>query len=188
MDSDLRRILVVCTANICRSPMFEGLLRRDLGARGSLIEVESAGLLDRDEPADPEAVSTMAERGVDISGHRSRAVARLDLDGFDLILTMGREHLREIVIDQPELFPVTFTVKSFARALSAPRDRADRSGARDRIRSMSQGRSPSTMLGESPEDDVDDPYRLGRAAFEATATELSELSLRISSGLRAIGA
>jgi protein-tyrosine phosphatase len=168
--------------------MFAGLLARDLAAIGSPFEVHSAGLLEWDEPVDPAAVAAMVAHGVDISGHRSRPVMSLDLSGFDLILTMTREHVREVVIGDPGLFPITFTAKSFARALGEPRSGALPADIRGRIRTLSEGRSPSTLLGQSPDDDVDDPYQLGQQAFDATSTELAELSSRISLGLRSLSA
>lgn len=180
------QILVVCTANICRSPMFAGLLRRDLTAISAPFEVSSAGLLDWDQPADPAAVMAMAGHAVDISEHRSRPVRSLDLSSYGLILTMTREHLREIVIDEPELFPVTFTAKSFARAFGAPREDDLPSGISARIRALGSGRSSSAMLGESPEDDVADPYQRGQQEFDATAAELAELSRVISLGLHSL--
>ena len=174
---------MVCTANICRSPMFEGFLRRDLGTQGSRTRVESAGLLDWDQPADPAAVTAMVAHGVDISAHRSRPLTQVDLEEVDLILTMTREHVREVVITHPDLLAITFTVKSFARVLGEPRRQALPSDIGGRIRALSEGRSPSTMLGRSSDDDVDDPYRLGQRAFDATAMELAELSQRIVAGL-----
>jgi protein-tyrosine phosphatase len=183
---DSTQILVVCTANICRSPMFGALLGRDLAAIGAPFEVSSGGLLEWDEPADPSAVAVLAGHGLDISDHRSRPLATLDMPSFGLILTMTREHLREIVIDEPELFPVTFTAKAFARALDISHDGELPEGISARIRALSAGRPTSSMLGQSTEDDVADPYRLGQQEFEATAAELADLSRRISLGLHAL--
>jgi protein-tyrosine-phosphatase len=108
------------------------------------------------------------------------------MSSFGLILTMTREHLREIVIDEPELFPVTFTAKAFARALDISHDGELPEGISARIRALSAGRPTSSMLGQSTEDDVADPYRLGQQEFEATAAELADLSRRISLGLHAL--
>ena len=187
MESSTRlQILVVCTANICRSPMFGALLGRDLAAIGAPFEVSSAGLLDWDQPADPSAVLAMAGHAIDISEHRSQPVASLDLSSNGLILTRTREHLREIVIDEPELFPDTFTAKAFARALGTPREDELPAGISARIRALSVGRPTSSMLGQSDEDDVADPYRLGQQEFDTTAAELAELSRVISLGLHSL--
>ena len=92
----IQRILVVCTGNICRSPMGEGLLREAIGtdphlsARG--IEVRSAGTHGWEAaPASALAIEVMRDRGVDISGHRSQPVVEELVAWADLILTMTAE-------------------------------------------------------------------------------------------------
>ncbi len=61
---------MVCTGNICRSPMAEGLLRHRLAA-DSPTKVASAGVGALiSHPADPIAVDLMSARGIDISAHR----------------------------------------------------------------------------------------------------------------------
>lgn len=86
MAPSLRRVLVVCLGNTCRSPMAEGFLRELLGPGTS---VESAGA-ETEEGLAPtkDAVLVMRELGLDISGHRSREVPQLDLRNFDLIIAM----------------------------------------------------------------------------------------------------
>lgn len=79
-----KRVLILCTGNSCRSQMAEGLWR-SLG--GADWEVHSAG----SRPAGyvhPRAVQVMAERGIDISTHRSKAIAELAGLAFDLVITV----------------------------------------------------------------------------------------------------
>ena len=95
------RILFVCLGNICRSPMAEGLFRRELERRGidHLVEVDSAGTGDWHvgEPPDPRARRAIARRGVDISHLRGRQVRPRDLDDFDLILAMDAENYSDLL-------------------------------------------------------------------------------------------
>ena len=86
-------ILFVCTANICRSPMAEGLGRAYAARRGWLIEFGSAGVMGLEgHPAEPRAVRVMAEIGIDISGHRSRGVTAELVEQADHILVMELHH------------------------------------------------------------------------------------------------
>jgi protein-tyrosine phosphatase len=92
----MRRVLFVCTGNICRSPTAEGVFR-------SLVE--RAGLADRigadsagthgyhvGEPPDPRTRAAASARGYDLSGLRARRIAREDFGRFDLVLAMDRDH------------------------------------------------------------------------------------------------
>ncbi len=88
-------IMVVCTGNICRSPMVEGLLRKRLDEAGlQHITVSSSGTAgwENHPPMDP-AVQASAEIGVDISGLRSCPIEQGMVESADLILTMGRNHI-----------------------------------------------------------------------------------------------
>jgi protein-tyrosine phosphatase len=88
VNSGLQGLLVVCTGNVCRSPMAEHMLRARLGAIGGGIAASAGISAWAGDPAEPEAVQVMQERGYDLSLHRAR---RFDLDlarGFDLILVM----------------------------------------------------------------------------------------------------
>ncbi len=95
------RILFVCLGNICRSPMAEGLFRREIERRGleGLVEVDSAGTgsWHIGEPPDERAQRAIARRGVDISHLRGRQVKRPDLEAFDLILAMDRENYADLL-------------------------------------------------------------------------------------------
>jgi len=81
--NDKKRVLILCTGNSARSQMAEGLLRHDAGER---FEVESAGT--RPSSVRPEAIASMRELGIDISGHRSKSVEDLEGRKFDLIITV----------------------------------------------------------------------------------------------------
>jgi arsenate reductase len=77
------KLLVLCTGNSARSQMAEGLFRRRVGDR---FEVYSAGV--DPKPVRPEAVAVMAEAGIDISEHRSKAVDELPAGEFAYVITV----------------------------------------------------------------------------------------------------
>jgi protein-tyrosine phosphatase len=92
----IRHILVVCVGNICRSPMAEALLRRELRGQDG-ITVESAGLGALvGHAASGHSVELMAEAGIDISAHRARQIHPDMVRAADLVLVMEAGHKRAI--------------------------------------------------------------------------------------------
>jgi protein-tyrosine phosphatase len=93
------KILLVCLGNICRSPMAEGILRHMARARDLDWTIDSAGTSGHHagEAPDRRAQQAMAQRGMDISGLRSRPVRPADLDAFDLLLAMDRSNLEDLM-------------------------------------------------------------------------------------------
>jgi len=89
-------ILVVCTGNICRSPMAEGLLKHALaGQTGPLqkLKVLSAGVAARPgEPISENSVVALKKAGIDISGQHSRALTQDLLDGALVVFGMTESH------------------------------------------------------------------------------------------------
>jgi protein-tyrosine phosphatase len=81
-----RRVLFVCAGNTCRSPMAAAMAQELLGVA---VHVESAGTsADDGASATKDAVRAMKERGLDISGHRSRSFSALNLRDFDLLVAL----------------------------------------------------------------------------------------------------
>ena len=93
-----RNILLLCTGNICRSPMAEGLLR-DLLPRH---EIFSAGLCTMEgTPADQLALELMWQSGIDISEHRSRNIASWMMREADHVFTMDSAQTQFVIRRYP---------------------------------------------------------------------------------------
>ena len=113
--SRLKKVLVVCTGNTCRSPMAEGWLNHKLAGKGWVAE--SAGVAAwGGDPASPEAVEVMREIGIDISAHRNRPLTRALVNEAAIILAMTDGHRREIERRFPEAAAKIRLVKSFGAA------------------------------------------------------------------------
>lgn len=175
-------ILVVCTANICRSPMFEGILARDLAAIGVDARVGSVGIMSQGEPPTAEATQVLLRRGIDISAHRSRIIDRALITDADLVLGMTREHVRIAAVEFPTSYRRTFTVKELVRR-SVEWGPPVRETLPIWLARISAGRTVHDHLGMSAMDDVADPYGQALAAFERTADELSQLSMSVAAFL-----
>ncbi|MDW6233199.1 protein-tyrosine-phosphatase Etp [Escherichia coli] len=91
-------ILVVCTGNICRSPIGERLLRKRLPG----VKVKSAGVHGLvKHPAD--AADVAANHGVSLEGHAGRKLTAEMARNYDLILAMESEHIAQVTAIAPEV-------------------------------------------------------------------------------------
>jgi protein-tyrosine phosphatase len=85
----MKHILVLCVGNICRSPLAEVLLKRELPEKN----IWSAGLGALvGNPADPLSVEVGVTHGLDLSGHRAQQVVTWMCQSAELILVMERGH------------------------------------------------------------------------------------------------
>jgi protein-tyrosine phosphatase len=96
----MKKILFVCTGNICRSPTAEGVLRARTHSAGisSQFTIDSAGThaYHIGEPPDPRSIAVAKKRDIDISGLRARKVLPKDFTEFDLILGLDYEHVTHL--------------------------------------------------------------------------------------------
>jgi protein-tyrosine phosphatase len=149
----MRRLLFVCTANVCRSPMAEAIFNALATDRSLPCRAESAGVAALEgEPITTNARTALAEIGFYADGHRARQVSEKMLKEADLVLTMTSQHaarLRGCLGDQPHKI---FTLPGYATVVSS-------------------------------EESIPDPYGLTMFAYRACVRQLFEYIERIVNDL-----
>ncbi len=93
----MEKVLFVCTANICRSPMAEALFNALAEDKGLGVRARSAGVAAlKGEPIAPNAREALEEVGVYPKDHRARQVSAGMLEEADLVLAMTPRHVAEL--------------------------------------------------------------------------------------------
>lgn len=166
-------ILTLCTGNICRSPMAEVLLTAAAGPRGAAPTVASAGFVTEGQPAEPHAVRVMADRGLDLSGHRSRRLTAEMVAEADLLLGMTAEHVREVVALDRTAFGRSFTLRELHQRGEAlgPVVGGDVEAWLDAV---GEGREPMDLLRAGEGYDIADPMGRSLRRFRAAAEAIEE--------------
>ena len=109
----MKTVLVICTGNICRSPMAEGLFRSALAGRGDFKAV-SAGLSAPDgQPPSAHSVRALKELGIDISGLRSQALTAAMVKEADFIFGMTHTHADNLMMLYPQAAEKIFLLREF---------------------------------------------------------------------------
>jgi protein-tyrosine phosphatase len=175
-----RHLLVVCTANVCRSPVAEHLLRQRLADRcdgdGESWVVHSAGIGRYRMEVDAQTRRAVAPFGVDLSGHRPRVLdaATVVTEGANLVLTMTREHLRTVAALVPQAWPRTFTLKELARRSGATGPPRPGESVPAWLQRLSAGRKAGHLLQPDASDDVADPYGLSQRHYDVMVSEVRD--------------
>src|SRR5919108_5384639 len=113
----MKTILFVCTGNVCRSPMAEGLFRHAVKDRGD-FQVFSAGVGAIDgQPPSAYAVAVLKELGIDISKQRSRMLTADLVQMADYIFGMTHGHVDAINLLYPQAAEKTFLLREFDETL-----------------------------------------------------------------------
>lgn len=158
---DPRRVLLVCTANVCRSYMAQVAMTDRAHALGLDLAISSAGTRLTDHDVQAETITALADAGFATNGlHRPRPMtpAIVRDDGSDLVITMTRQHLREVVAMDRLAWPRSFTLREIVRRANTLRGPVD--GWQSWIESLGDGRTARDLAGNDPADDIDDPFGL----------------------------
>ena len=169
------RVLVVCTANQCRSPLGAAILARALADRGAAVSVSSAGTRAIDARATHGTLLAAHRHGLELSNHRSVALDPTQVNDADLILVMERRHVQEVALVDPGAFARTFTLKELVRRGSAAGPRAVDESVATWLARAGAGRTARDVLGRSTDDDVADPTVDPLTDHDALAAELCDL-------------
>jgi protein-tyrosine phosphatase len=176
MDERRFAILAVCTANICRSPMIEILLRDQLDP--ARFEVASAGVRGWDsKPMDSMAALELVRLGHSADAFRSHPIDSYLVDSADLILTATREHRSDVLALNPQALRRSFTLVEFASLTAV----VDGDGPAELVREAARRRSLA------PADvDIRDPYRRGPDVHRRTADDIATAVATIAERLNAL--
>jgi len=109
----MKTILFICTGNVCRSPMAEGIFRQVVHGRGN-YRVASAGLGAMEgQPPSAHAVDAVKELGIDISSQRSRMLTPSLVAQADYIFGMTHSHVDTVMLLYPHAAEKTFLLREF---------------------------------------------------------------------------
>ncbi|QSX09318.1 low molecular weight protein arginine phosphatase [Alkalibacter rhizosphaerae] len=142
----MKKVLLVCTGNTCRSSMAKGLLEHLLQEEKRIhaVEVDSAGTsVYFPEGANSNAIAVLKEWGIDISGHVAKQVDEYLIANADLVLTM--------TTSQKNMLQSTFP--GYAFKITTLKEQAQVAG----------------------HPDILDPYGASLAVYKKTAEELKEI-------------
>jgi protein-tyrosine phosphatase len=181
------RVLFVCTANICRSPMaqrlFEARLPDDVH-----IDAASAGIRALTGHAmDAPSATVLRELGGDPAGHVAVQLTPTLVDDAALILTATSEHRADILREQPGAMRHTYTLREFARLGAGVAHDPDRS-LRETVLQVAAQRGLG--VAEPGADEIGDPFGASLAVVRHCGQQISDAVdavLRVLGGQRGDG-
>ena len=111
-------ILFICTGNVCRSPMAEGLFRDLVEKNDADFAVKSAGVGAQDGQSPSEnSVRAMQDLGIDITSQRSQMLTAELAAEADMIIGMTQGHVEMVNLMHPQAADKTFMLREFDESL-----------------------------------------------------------------------
>lgn len=93
----MKKILMVCLGNICRSPLAEGILKSKLSSESFVVDSAGTAGYHVGELPDERSIEVARKYGIDITNQRSRKFTKADFDKFDMIFAMDQNNYADIV-------------------------------------------------------------------------------------------
>jgi protein-tyrosine phosphatase len=176
-------ILVVCTANVARSPLAHVMLAASVD-----VEVDSGGTQAREgDTAAVRSQELATARGLDLTAHRSKPVVPDAIEAADLVITMSERQRDHCGILVPGAGPKVFTLRELVRLLAASDDDAgtatttsttDLQAMAERAH-LARPSAPRSWRAEDVHDPIQDPW----PAWVQMGATLDELLTPVLAGL-----
>ena len=111
----MKKIMFICTGNICRSAMADGLMKKLVKDTGKDIEVYSCGVFaeDGDRPT-YNAIEVMERMDIDLRKHQATNIRNSNIKEMDIILCATQSHKNAVEQLYPELKRKIYTIKEYA--------------------------------------------------------------------------
>jgi protein-tyrosine phosphatase len=174
-------ILLVCRANLCRSPSAEVMLSRALAAGNVDASVSSAGLeVVEGQVAPDDFVEIALIRGIDLRAHRPTPFSRESAAGTDLVLAMTRGLLRTMVLSEPAIWPRSFTLLEVVRRGSSTTPPVEGESMAGWLGRVHAARDRAELTSLDPIDDLRDPMVDATESNEEMFGELERATRRLA--------
>lgn len=159
--------------------MAKALLRARMAAESCELRVASAGFLEPGLEPPVEVVDALSNKGVDLAGHRSRQVSAELVRAADLVVTMTRQHLIEVITTAPDAWEHCFTLVELVQRAESAGPRQSGEDVDTWVRRLHGWRTRASLLSLSLADDVADPMGGRPVDFERLADHLEDLIDRL---------
>ncbi|MFE4196042.1 low molecular weight phosphatase family protein [Paenarthrobacter sp. NPDC056912] len=165
---------MVCTGNICRSPLAEVVLQAGLDeASPGAFAVSSAGTYAHvGKQAQRGSRDIAAGLGTSLRDFRARQISENGVADADLVLALARTHRPDILAASPSALKRTFTLREFARILQRMPLMSYRGSSWTQVVAAADRNRHSASVDAPELDDVTDPYGQGVEAYELMTREL----------------